>query len=45
MDNMFMGVGCLPLREWLQAAALETGAAGFSRVGSMAEFFLEASTI
>lgn len=41
MANLFMNVTCVPVRQWLQAAVAETGAQGYSRVGSMEEFFLE----
>ena len=41
MSNLFMDVAAKPFRDWLQAAAVETGAQGYSRVGSMEEFFLE----
>ena len=42
MANQFHGVLCKPLRDWLQAGALETGTMGFSNVpDGMQEFFLE----
>ena len=41
----FEHVECRPVREWLAAAAGETGTMGYSRVGSMEVFHVETGGI
>jgi hypothetical protein len=38
---MFAHVGCKPVRDWLESAALECGTMGYARVGTWQAFSVE----